>query len=370
MNFLLGNVMRARDHIRHLNFLKSAGMAAVFSFALTGASTCVAQQASAAGWWETPDSEKTAATLRRNAQSASSVYRATAAQEPARLAPPQAPATIPIPLRKSIPADVLKEAAADARVKSGAGKAETSRKKASTKPDIALPLRKPQVLASATQSGGQAKLLVTAAAAAGVAAENALVKAPDQVAEEKKPAPIKITPTLFVKVDLSTQSMKVIADGKLKHSWPISSGRGKYKTPNGVYKPTWRSRMHYSRQWDLAPMPYSLFFHNGYAIHGTKAVRALGRPASHGCVRLATGNAKRLWQLVSRHSMAATKITVSGKTPVYVPRARTKVASTSRRRTRRNKLAYASNKVRRVKPAPRRRAKRPRRKKVFWPFDI
>jgi hypothetical protein len=70
--------------------------------------------------------------------------------------------------------------------------------------------------------------------------------------------------------------------------------------------------MHYSQTYDLAPMPHSIFFHGGYAIHGTNEVSRLGRTASHGCIRLAPGNAAALFGLVQRHSMAATRIVITG----------------------------------------------------------
>jgi hypothetical protein len=98
--------------------------------------------------------------------------------------------------------------------------------------------------------------------------------------------------------------------------WPISSAAYGYTTPTGTFRPTWMSRMHYSKQYDLAPMPNAIFFHRGAAIHGTQAIRQLGRPASHGCVRLAPRNAATLFALVNRHGKAQTKIVVHGK-PKY-----------------------------------------------------
>jgi lipoprotein-anchoring transpeptidase ErfK/SrfK len=58
--------------------------------------------------------------------------------------------------------------------------------------------------------------------------------------------------------------------------------------------------MHYSRKYDNAPMPHSIFFKGGYAIHGTNHVGMLGRPASHGCVRLSPANASILYAIVGK----------------------------------------------------------------------
>jgi hypothetical protein len=57
-------------------------------------------------------------------------------------------------------------------------------------------------------------------------------------------------------------------------------------------------------------MPHSIFFHNGYAIHGTTEIKRLGRIASHGCVRLHPENAEKLYSLVAKE-MATTRIVVS-----------------------------------------------------------
>lgn len=121
--------------------------------------------------------------------------------------------------------------------------------------------------------------------------------------------------TLRVSIDLSKQRMYVKSHGETIHSWPISSGRAGYHTIRGTYSPKWMTRMHYSKKYDNSPMPNSIFFQGGYAIHGTYATGYLGRPASHGCVRLSPGNAKRLYNLVSKHGRNQTKISIYGSTP-------------------------------------------------------
>ena len=133
-------------------------------------------------------------------------------------------------------------------------------------------------------------------------------------------APLELLPlpppkpviTLHVDIDLSAQRMVVKSGGETLHSWPISSGRRGYYTPTGTFTPSWRSRMWYSRQYDGAPMPYAIFFNRGIAVHGTSATGMLGRTASHGCVRLATANARTFWNTVSKHGMESTRIVVRG----------------------------------------------------------
>ncbi|HXK54183.1 MAG TPA: L,D-transpeptidase [Hyphomicrobiales bacterium] len=115
---------------------------------------------------------------------------------------------------------------------------------------------------------------------------------------------------LRAEIDLSDQRLRVYVNGWLRHEWKISTARRGYRTPVGNYRPIRLERTWYSRKYDLAPMPYSVFFHGGYAIHGTTEIRSLGRPASHGCVRLHPNNAARLFELVQRHGKDDTRISV------------------------------------------------------------
>lgn len=125
-------------------------------------------------------------------------------------------------------------------------------------------------------------------------------------------------PTLFADIDLATQTMTVSDESGVRYRWPISSARAGYTTPTGTFTVSWTSRLHYSRQYDWAPMPYAVFFNQGVAVHATNAVGSLGRPASHGCVRLALNNARTFYDLVGTHGMTLTQVSVHGKPP-YSP---------------------------------------------------
>ena len=127
--------------------------------------------------------------------------------------------------------------------------------------------------------------------------------------------------------------MRVTVDGKLRHSWAVSTGRAHYETPTGTFRPLNLARKHYSKEWDNAPMPHSIFFTDrGHAIHASNATRSLGRRASHGCVRLAPGNAAALFALVRAESLAATKVTITnGVSPGKVARLRTVEARARKR---------------------------------------
>jgi lipoprotein-anchoring transpeptidase ErfK/SrfK len=116
---------------------------------------------------------------------------------------------------------------------------------------------------------------------------------------------------LVAHVDVSSQTMTVSYGGRVIHHWRVSTARGGYVTPRGTYRPTRLHRMWYSRKYDNSPMPYSVFFRGGYAIHGTGYVKQLGRPASHGCIRLDTRNAARLYSLVKQTGRKNTRIVVT-----------------------------------------------------------
>jgi len=117
--------------------------------------------------------------------------------------------------------------------------------------------------------------------------------------------------TVSVSVDISSQTMSVSVDGWPYATWRVSTARSGYWTPRGSYRPFALKRMHYSRKYDNSPMPHSIFFKGGYAIHGTGYVRYLGRPASHGCIRLAPGNAARLFSLVRQHGFRDVRIVIN-----------------------------------------------------------
>jgi lipoprotein-anchoring transpeptidase ErfK/SrfK len=117
--------------------------------------------------------------------------------------------------------------------------------------------------------------------------------------------------SLVAKIDVSSQTMTVSKYGMVIYKWRVSTARSGYITPRGTYRPQRLHRMWYSRKYDMSPMPYSVFFHGGYAVHGTNAVKRLGTPASHGCVRLDTANAATFYTLVKQVGAGNTRIVVT-----------------------------------------------------------
>jgi len=103
---------------------------------------------------------------------------------------------------------------------------------------------------------------------------------------------------VIITIDKSHQRMSVSIDGEDRYNWPVSTARAGYVTPNGTYRPEFLARRWFSHKYYDSPMPHSIFFHGGFAIHGSYEISRLGRAASHGCVRLHPEHAAVLFGLV------------------------------------------------------------------------
>ena len=121
--------------------------------------------------------------------------------------------------------------------------------------------------------------------------------------------------TVQVAIDLTHQRMHVRSN-EGTFDWAISSARSGFYTPGGSFAPTHLELMHYSKKYHMSPMPHAIFFRGGYAIHGSYATGSLGRPASHGCVRLSPGNAATLYNMVRAEGA---RISISGTPPASRP---------------------------------------------------
>lgn len=119
--------------------------------------------------------------------------------------------------------------------------------------------------------------------------------------------------TVQITINKVSQKMTVRVDGETEYVWPVSTGARGYETPSGKYRPFRMEEDHFSKEWDDAPMPHSIFFTpRGHAIHGSLYVKSLGRRASHGCVRLAPDNAAKLYSLVQKAGMKNTTVVLRG----------------------------------------------------------
>ncbi len=132
--------------------------------------------------------------------------------------------------------------------------------------------------------------------------------------EKKQQAIFAKSPThnsITAHVDLSEQKINVYKGTTLLHQWRVSTARRGYVTPTGTYKPLSMQKMHYSKKYHNSPMPYSIFFKGGYALHGTRSISRLGHIASHGCVRLHPTHAKELYALIKEYGKENTTITIT-----------------------------------------------------------
>jgi len=133
-----------------------------------------------------------------------------------------------------------------------------------------------------------------------------------------------------VTIDKNNQMMTVAVDGVTRYHWPVSTGIPSRETPNGTFRAFRMEEDHFSKEFDDAPMPHSIFFTKiGHAIHGTDSESRLGTPASHGCVRLSRANATTLYALVEEQGVLNTTVTLTGSAAVALarnPRPATQVA--------------------------------------------
>ncbi len=121
---------------------------------------------------------------------------------------------------------------------------------------------------------------------------------------------------ILININKAKQRMTVFVDGIQKYNWQVSTGRAGYSTPSGTYTATSMNEIWYSKEWDNSPMPHSIFFiKDGHAIHGSYEVKTLGKPVSHGCVRISPENATTLYALVKANGLENTQVVLTGVTP-------------------------------------------------------
>jgi lipoprotein-anchoring transpeptidase ErfK/SrfK len=134
--------------------------------------------------------------------------------------------------------------------------------------------------------------------------------------EESTPGINETGSSILITIDKAKQKMTVSVDGVQQYEWPVSTGRAGYSTPSGTYTPTSMNEVWYSQEWDNAPMPHAIFFmKDGHAIHGSYEVKTLGKPVSHGCVRISPKNAATLYALVKNAGVKNTQVVLTGVTP-------------------------------------------------------
>ncbi len=157
---------------------------------------------------------------------------------------------------------------------------------------------------------GPATLAVSSPTPAAVEPEP--VEEPSEAAPaEAAPAPLPERAPSGVRVVVSIPQQKayVFEDGELLATSPVSTGKRGHETPAGTFRILQKKVHHRSNKYANAPMPYMQRLTNyGIALH---AGNLPGYPASHGCIRLPRGFAKKLYGLTDY----GTKVTVTHKRP-------------------------------------------------------
>ena len=122
--------------------------------------------------------------------------------------------------------------------------------------------------------------------------------------------PAQLCGQLAVRVDLSERTMELWIDGQLRDTYPVAVGQPEFVTPTGTYglgrviwNPSWIPP---DEEWAEDKEPKApgevgnpmgrvkIYFSPAYYIHGTSDTGSLGRPASHGCIRMHNQDAVNL----------------------------------------------------------------------------
>ena len=118
-------------------------------------------------------------------------------------------------------------------------------------------------------------------------------------------------PIVVAHITISSQSLYLTVGGWPSGTWQVSSAGVGYHTPRGTFHVQRMARVYFSKKYDNSPMPNSLFFDGGIAMHGTYHIKSLGRPVSHGCVRLLPENAAHLYELAEKYGPSRVQIIVT-----------------------------------------------------------
>jgi len=130
-------------------------------------------------------------------------------------------------------------------------------------------------------------------------------------ARKHKPKAAPLPPIVVVNINVSRQSLALSVNGWPSGWWQVSTAGVGYHTPRGTFHVQRMARVYFSKKYDNSPMPNSLFFDGGIAIHGSYHIKSLGRPVSHGCVRLRPENAAQLYALTEQYGPSRTQIIVT-----------------------------------------------------------
>jgi lipoprotein-anchoring transpeptidase ErfK/SrfK len=116
----------------------------------------------------------------------------------------------------------------------------------------------------------------------------------------------KITPQLvtlkqsgerWIEIDLSKQRLTAWEGNRPVYAVIISTGKSSTPTPTGVFaiQTRYRKTRMSGYDYDVPDVPYAMFYHRGYAIHGAYWHNHFGTPVSHGCTNLGVNHARWIY---------------------------------------------------------------------------
>lgn len=94
-------------------------------------------------------------------------------------------------------------------------------------------------------------------------------------------------------IDKTNQLLRAYEGNRLVFQSRVSTGKPGKRTPSGTFSAKGKERMHYSRRYHNAPMPYSVHLGGHYFIHGFSSVPRY--PASRGCIRMPVDSARQFF---------------------------------------------------------------------------
>ena len=114
-------------------------------------------------------------------------------------------------------------------------------------------------------------------------------------------ASLKQTEKRWIQINLSTQRLTAWEGNTPTYSVIVSTGRSHTPTLPGVFNIREKRAMDrmVGDNYDVPDVPYAMYYHGGYAIHGAYWHNNFGTPMSHGCTNVAVDHAEWLFNWAS-----------------------------------------------------------------------
>lgn len=161
-----------------------------------------------------------------------------------------------------------------------------------------------------------------------------------RIAELAKPPETVGKDELWLDFSRDSQVIVVYRGEKPIYATLSSSGKYGHRTPLGVYrvekkvaKTTMNSRADAEEPYEVKNVPWTLFYHHGYAVHGAYWHNKFGTPVSHGCMNLAPTDAKLVYEMLGPEVPAGwSVVTATYDHPGAIVRVKTKANPTPKLR--------------------------------------